>query len=505
MAAIGCGGAQTENPAPAMTLAGLIDPATVSASMFVYAAGVPASATVTYFLDNRQQTSETQFPFWMGGQTSGAPNGFSLASTASGMHHLLAVAKLPDGSVLTSAPIALNVLPSINPQFSAAMTAYPNELSAQQTSPAAILANTTTPNAALSPAELAARQNVLAMYIDWGIDPSLDTVHDQSALLISLAPQRWASTRNSAASAPLSLLFSPDAPFYHAIPSAWPRVALPAGYIQHVQLNTNQQGDGIGFGEVVASAADGVRTVKSQWYGDAATLKTFSFRMPQGWARQLPAQPAGDAHMIYVDPAANTFVSSYKTTQDAASGGPDALYASAPTPLGTLGDRGGSVAAGFAELPVMLQPGEATNPAQPIQHALGGPVGRTWAARVFPASAWDAGVKTSVNSCTGRGYTNTGLVPYGGVIQLDPAIDLGKLGLSLPALRILQAMQTYGYYVMDFGCADMDIYTAIPEAELDPFGGLWGYNKLGVGVQNEIQKVLASSTLYVVAPLTKKR
>ena len=428
------------------------------------------------------------------------PHGFSLASSAPGAHSLRAVARLEGGVTLSSATVTLNVVPSLNPQFSPALTPYPNEVSAQQNSPATILKNTTTPGAELTPAELATRQSVLAMYLNWGIDPSLDNGHDQSALLLSLAPQHWAPHR--AANAPLSLLFSPDAPYYHAIPAAWPRVALPEGYFQHVQLNTGQQGDGIGFGEVVASSADPERTVKSEWYGNAATSKAFPYRMPQNWVQQLPAQPAGDMHMIYVDPSANTFVSSYKTSQDPATGGPQALYASSPTPLG---DRGGSIAGGFAELPVMLQPGEATNPTQAIRHALGGPIGRTWAARVFPASAWDAGVKTSVNSCSGTGYTNTGLVPYGGVIQLDPRLDLTRLELSLPALRILQAIQTYGYYVMDFGCADLDIYTAISEAELDPYGGLWSYNKKGVGVQNEVQNVLVNHTLYVVAPLTKKQ
>jgi hypothetical protein len=100
--------------------------------------------------------------------------------------------------------------------------------------------------------------------------------------------------------------------------------------------------------------------------------------------------------------------------------------------------------------------------------------------------------------------TNNGLVPYGGVIQLDPTVTLSSLNLSLPALRILQAMQTYGYYVVDFVCTDIDIYTAIPETELDPYGGSHG-NADGSGVQGEIQNVLLSNKLYVVAPLTKKQ
>jgi hypothetical protein len=72
-------------------------------------------------------------------------------------------------------------------------------------------------------------------------------------------------------------------------------------------------------------------------------------------------------------------------------------------------------------------------------------------------------------------------------------------------MRILQAMQTYGYYVMDFGCADFDIYTAISAEELDPYGGLWGYNKRGAGVQNEIERVITTQKLYVAAPLYKKQ
>jgi hypothetical protein len=245
--------------------------------------------------------------------------------------------------------------------------------------------------------------------------------------------------------------------------------------------------------------------IQSQWYGNVATHKSFLFRIPSDWENELPSQTLGDSHMFFIDPASFTFVSSYKTTRDSRTGGPDALYAGPPTSFNSLGDHGGSTAAAFAELPVVIQPGEATDPNQPLHHAIGGPVGRTWAARVYPATAWDSGVRTSVNSCTNSGFTNTGLIPYGGVIQLDPKLDLTKLNLSLPAFRILQAMQTYGYYVMDFGCADFDIYTAIDGAELDPYGGLWGYNKEGPGVQNEIEGVVTTQKLYVVAPLYKKQ
>jgi len=492
------------------TLQGLSSPATVADSIFVCAGGLPAGASVTYVLDGRPAATERDAPYWIGGLTHGssrdsAPGGFSLGSTAPGTHYLEAVAKLPSGRTLRSSVLKLEVLPSPNGEFSHGLTPYPNELSAQQSSLPAILDRTTTPGAPLSKAEVAVRAQVLRMYANWGIDPSLDYQHDQSSLLLAMAPRNWAPASRPAAGTPLSLLFSPDAPYYHAIPALWPRVALPSGYFKQLQLNTNQQGDGIGFGEVTAATADPELIVTSQWYADLTTRRSFPFRIPTRWTHELPTQPAGDMHMIFVAPQKQEFVSSYKTSLDRVTGGPDALYASSPSALESLGDRGGSIAANFAELPAMLQPGEATDAAHPIRHALGGSVGRVWAARVFPASAWDGGVRTGVNTCTGNGFMNTGLVPYGGVIQLDPKLDLSRIKLTLPALRILQAIQTYGYYVMDFGCTDIDIYTAIPEEELDPYGGLWGENGKGAGVQNEVQKVLLDHTLYVVAPLTKKQ
>lgn len=493
-------------PTPAsFPLAGLISPAIVAESIFVQAPGVPRTAVVTYFVDDHLIATEKTSPFWMGGQTAGAANGFSTPSVGIGVHTLRAVATLPDGTTLASDNVSLTVIPSLNQQLSATLTAYPNQGSAQQGGVAVTLSNTATAGAVLTPAESQTRQQVLAMYMNWGIDPSLDYLHDQSDVLAQLAPKLWASGPKMTSGMPLSLLFSPDAPFYQRIPKVWPRVALPLNYFHMVQLNTTSGGDGLGYGQTAAGSLDSKLEVRSEWYTNVNTLRVFSFPMSSSWSKNLPANPAGDSHMIFVDPVSATFLSSYKTTLDTATTGPDALYTSNPSPLNSLGDRGGSTASGFAELPVLIQPGEATNPSQPIAHAIGGPVGRTWAARVYPASAWDAGVRTSTNSCSGTGFTNTGLIPYGGVIQLDPALDLTKLGLTLPALRILQAMQTYGYYVMDFGCADFDIYTSISETELDPYGGLWGYNRKGPGVQNEVEAVITTHTLFVIAPLTKKQ
>lgn len=496
----------TTTPATtSFTLNGLVSPATVAESIFVSSTGLASTASVSYFVDDVLRTTEKASPFWMGGQTASSPNGFSVAGLSVGSHNLRASATLADGSRADSNVVSLNVVPSINSQLSATLTPYANQLTAQQAGLSTILASVTTPGAAVTSNEVAARQAILTMYMNWGINPSLDSKSDISSVLAALKPKTWqAPSAPVSANTILSMAFSPDAPYYHAIPALWPKVALPSGYMQQLQLNAAYGGDGIGYGQTIAASTDPQLTVTSQWYSDKSTLRQFPYRMKSDWKTSLPTLPAGDSHVIFTDPTTGTYVSTYKTTYNQSTGGPNALYASPPTSFNSLGDAGGSNAAQFAELPVMVQPGEATNPTKPIPHAIGGPVGRTWGARVYPAIARDDGMMTSTNPCNGTGYTNTGLVPYGGVIQLDPKLDLTTLSLSLPALRILQAMQTYGYYVMDFGCGDMDIYTAVSETEFEPYGGMYGNNK-GPGVQNEVQRVIISNNLYVVAPLIKKQ
>lgn len=489
-------------------LTGLTSPATVTDSIFVNASGAGSVASVEYFIDNALVDTETISPFWLGGGSASAPTGYSTRSLSAGTHTLIATAKSSSGSAVESAPIKLTVVPSINGTFSSSLKPYANHLSAQKQSVTTILNKLSTPGASLTSAELSVRQAVVKMYANWGIDLSLDNANDQSSVLASLIPSGAQAPVSSTPVAPFSMDFSPDAPYYHPIPSAWPRVKLPTGYISMLQLSTNQgdngNGDGIGFGESVATATTPYLTVTSQWYNVASTKVTFPYRIQSNWTKQIPSTAAGDKHVIFIDPSSRTFISSYMTSLNPSTGGPNGLYISSPTSFNSLGAAGGSVATQMAELPVLIQPGEATNASKRIPHAIAGPVGRTWAARTFPAVARDSGILTSTNGCTGSGMTNNGLVPYGGIIQLDPALDLSKLTLSLPARRILEAMQTYGYYVVDFGCGDFDIYTAIPESELDPYGGSYGNSK-GPGVQNEVEKVLVSNSLYVVAPLTKKQ
>jgi hypothetical protein len=452
---------------------------------------------VIFFIDGKEVSRTSEVPYDLD-LPAGASSGLSL-----GTHVLTACAITGQGTQLRSDPIQFTTVSDINGAFSAEFSPYAPHRSALAENMETLLRSTATPGAAMSNEEVRARRLVFGVYLNFGIDPSLDAGNDQSEVLAARLPSHASAPRPHRDSLPLSMWFSQDSVFYHAIPKEWPRVAVPKGYIQQVQFSTAYHGDGIGFGEVIGSASDPLMQVRSQWYDVKNTLRVFDFRMPIDWSSRLPTTKQGDSHLIFIDPVSNTFISSYKTTKNASTGGPDALYASPPHPLEGVGDSGGSNAAGFAELPLLIQPGEATDRKNDIPHAIGGAVGRTWAARVYPATARDAGVLTSVNPCTQHGFTNTGIVPYGGIIQLDPDLELAKLDLSLPAYRILRAMQVYGYYVMDFGCGDLDIYTAMDSEELEPYGGPWG-NANGRGIQNEIQSIISQSTLYIVPPPIKR-
>ena len=485
-----------------LLLRGNYEPRVASGRLMVRALLDPAPASVIYFIDDKEiwRTSEPPYDSLPGGDESG---GLSLANISPGQHVLVVCAITTSGKLLRSAPLPISIVPDINSLFSPQLSPYASHSSVLTKDMDTLFASTITAGATLTSEEEKARRLVFGMYLDLGIDPSFDIENDQSEALTSLLPSSASAPPRGSESLPLSMRFSEDSVFYHPIPKEWPRVALPRGYFQNVQFSTAYHGDGIGFGEVVASASDPLLPVRSQWYDVKSTLRTFRFRMPHDWDSHLPTEIKGDRHIIFVDSVSKTFISAYKASRDPLSGGVNALFVSSPHSLDGLGDGGGSNAAGFAELPVLVQPEESTDPRHEIPHAIGGAVARTWAARVYPATSRDAGVRTSTNTCTHQGFTNTGIIPYGGIIQLDPNLDLAKLHLTLPAFRVLRAMQVYGYYVMDFGCAPLDIYTAMDAAELDPYGGPWGNNS-GIGIQNEIQAVVTNNTLYVVPPPFKR-
>jgi len=484
------------------SLRGVYEPQIISGRLMARALLDAPQATVVFLIDGKEIWRTSEPPYDLGPRT-GESSGLDVKDLSPGHHLLSACAMMPAGTLLRSAVVPFTVIPDISRTFSESLTPYAPHPTVLDRDIAALLGQTATIGATLSDEEVRTRRLLFGVYLDFGIDPSLDIENDQSSALAARLPSHASVPGVDRGPHSPSTSFSRDSVFYHSIPRDWPRIPIPRGYFKDVQFSTAYGGDGIGFGEVVASASDPLLLVRSQWYDVKSTLRTFHFRMPLDWDAHLPTNAAGDRHLIFIDPASQTFISCYKASKDPSSGAVNALFASSPHRLDGLGDSGGSIAAGFAELAVLVQPGEATDPEREIPHAIGGALGRTWAARVYPATSRDAGVRTSTNTCTHKGFTNSGVVPYGGIIQLDPELDLTKLKLSLPSYRILRAMQVYGYYVMDFGCADLDIYTAMDAAEVQPYGGSWG-NENGPGVQNEIRGVITQNKLYIVPPPIKR-
>lgn len=423
-------------------------------------------------------------------------------------------------SVVTNSKVsAIEVIPNnASGGFSSSLTPYPNQATASSLTVDQILANTRNTSATLTTAETATRRAVAQMYKDFGIDISLDYQNQYSNVLRNLEPTTWSSQTPQPLSGNFVQPLSIDAPFYHAIPTNSARVALPTGYFTSFQLNTvkkvGQNGDGIGFPVIISTSSDPTRRIRSEFFGNINTLKDYFDNVRNDWQTFRGATTYGDKTGIFINSTNKTQLNAYSIDPD-----PDGVnilsnYVPGIFPLGNLGDKGGTTASGISNLAALVRPGEATNTTTPIPHATMGPMRRVWKSRVYPAVSWDAFID-GTDPCTNPPPgppVNTGLVPYGGVIQLDPALKFTPvsgttnytvsvggqtLTLSLPAFRILQAMQTYGHYVVDYGCADFDVYTNTDEAEYGSYAGSYG-------VQVQIQSVLSKATLYVVTPLVKK-
>lgn len=404
------------------------------------------------------------------------------------------------------------ILPSPS-SFSDGLSQYLDHPTARTRSARQILDRTSTPGVELPTATISKRLAIVGMYRRFGIDISLDNENPiQSDILVGLSPTSWSQQTPQPLTGDFLQPFSVDAPFYHRIPPNPPnfRVNLPRGYFDAVQLTTVQNGgDGIGIPIVISGASDPVRTIVSEFDGVPDSRSVFSDNIRDDWQDFRGATTYGDKHVTFFNRSKLTQINGYSVDPAPNGTGIRAQYAAGPCPLASLGDRCGSTAAKVADAGPLLRPGEATNANVPIPHALSGPVYGIWKARVYPASGMDGFIDGDGNC---GGPANTGLVPYGGVVQLDPklvfrpvpgttdrTVSVGgrKITVSLPAFRILEAMQNYGYYVVDYGCYPLGIYTNVNDDEFGPFGGSFG-------VQQQLTDVLSRANVFVVPPLVKK-
>jgi hypothetical protein len=432
-----------------------------------------------------------------------------LKRTALGLVLVVLVSIAGSCGIVKIAGTAVDATNVPNLSFSPQLSKYLPHPTARSRTVDEIYDRTTTSGITLPPDYATKRKEIIRMYQAAGIDVSLGKEE-----LRKLRPATWSPSTPQPLKGNYVQPYSIDASFYHKIPSQWPRVQLPIGYAQTGHISTlgppGDGSDGFGIGLVISKATDPVRKLSLangayakkgacpqhnpfKGYNTATHIRNSANVLLGGNGEGVPYD-ASDRTVIWLDSSDNTIVATWISSPDCDR--PDLgtklgdWSGEAVTPrekLPNLGDQLGINAAGKSDLVALIRPGEAINPKQPIPHALTGPVKNAWKAIVYPASNVDNSIDQN----------NRGLLGYGFLVQLDPAFDLTKIKLSLPARRILEAIQTYGWYMDDTGVRDFDIKGNFSGAEFAPYGGV-------DAVDAEILAVLKTQKLFVVPPLVKR-
>ena len=414
------------------------------------------------------------------------------------------------GSTIDHSAIAVIQAKNIPPlSFSPDLSQYAAHSTARSRTIDEIYNRTATSGINLPPDYVAKRKEIIQMYQASGIDLSLDKEE-----LRKLRPKEWSKSTPQPLSGNYAQPYSIDAPFYHKIPSNSPRVQLPIGYVQTGHISTlgspKDGSDGFGIGLVISEATDPVRQLSLangayaktgecpqhnpfKGYNNSTHIRN-SANVRLGGSGEGVPYDSSDKTVIWLDRSDNTTVATWVSLPDCDRpdlgtklGDWSGESVTSKETLPNLGDQGGINAAAKSDLVALIRPGEAIDPNEPIPHALSGPVKNAWKAIVYPANNVDNSIDRN----------NRGLLGYGFLVQLDPAFDLTKIKLSLPAHRILEAIQTYGWYMDDTGVRDFDTKGNFSGAEFAPYGGV-------DAVDAEILTVLKAQKLFVVPPLVKR-
>lgn len=393
--------------------------------------------------------------------------------------------------------------------FSSELSQYPAHPTARSRTVNEIYDRTATSSITLPSDYIAKRKEIIRMYQAAGIDLSLEKEE-----LRKLRPSNWSKSTPQPLNGSYAQPYSIDAPFYHQIPSNSPRVQLPIGYVQTGHISTlgspNDGSDGFGIGVVISKATDPVRQLSLangayakkgdcpqhnpfKGYNNSTHIRN-SANVRLGGSGEGVPYDSSDKTVIWLDSSDNTTVATWVSLPDCDRpdlgtklGNWSGEAVTSKETLPNLGDQGGINAAAKSDLVALIRPGEAIDPNKPIPHALSGPVKNAWKAIVYPATNVDNSIDQN----------NRGLLGYGFLVQLDPSFDLTKIKLSLPARRILEAIQTYGWYMDDTGVRDFDTKGNFSGAEFAPFGGV-------DAVDAEILTILKTQKLFVVPPLVKR-
>jgi hypothetical protein len=177
-------------------------------------------------------------------------------------------------------------------------------------------------------------------------------------------------------------------------------------------------------------------------------------------ARARP-DPAGDGHMVVVDPRHGCEYDFYEARRSASG----RWTAGWQTRL-SIDGRGlvrGSLSArasGFGLLAGLIFPGELRRGR--IDHAL-----------VFSSPLVLAAPPVPPATETAGGSKNPNALPMGTRLRLNPSLDLSKLGLTRYERTIARALQVYGMFLADTGGA-LTVYAVHPESyRTDQYRGIF--------------------------------
>ncbi len=327
----------------------------------------------------------------------------------------------------------------------------------------------------LTTREKADRLAVLDMYKKAGFDITADLAdYLSSDILQNSAPTTFSRLTPKSLTGDYEQSYSVDAPWNNPIPSDNPKTRITSwasdgDYDLTMQITSTRpknatSGDGLGMPIIIGKDGDEVETVVAKYDASTTASKTYAgkIRVPSNYGDLLNNRSTGDRHAIFIDDVTKTALQTWHTVASDSTKGYnwetgllpnfDARSNASTSVVELTGignDRHAGVnAAGIPMDSITLKKSDITDADSDITHALGAALANMMKARVFPAYDMDNGVSKATSE---KGIT--GCVPYGGLIQLDPSLDLEGLyaskKLSLPGYKILKAWRDYGIYNVD--------------------------------------------------------